>query len=418
MTRVFDEDLAAGFGTKAIHAGQRPEPLAGAIMTPVYLTSTYVQEGVGRHKGYEYSRGTNPTREAFERNVATLENGRHGFAFASGMGCLDSIMKLFRAGDHFVCAENVYGGTFRLFDKILQHMGLSFSYVDTRNPERVEDAMTGSTRAVIVETPSNPLMRLTDVTAVAEIAHRRDALLVVDNTFASPYFQRPLELGADIVYHSTTKYLNGHSDMIGGVAVVRDDDLGERLKFIHNAAGAVAGPFDAWLALRGTKTLHLRMRQHDANGREIARWLVDRVGEENVYYIGLPTHPQYELACRQMSGFGGMISVELGTRERAAHVLERVRVFSLAESLGGVESLISLPAAMTHASVPPERRAAMGLSDGLVRLSCGVEDVGDLLADLEQAFVGLPERGQQGSPKGRTAAGTRTNRDTIGSAAP
>ena len=418
MTRVFDEDLAAGFGTKAIHAGQRPEPLAGAIMTPVYLTSTYVQEGVGRHKGYEYSRGTNPTREAFERNVATLENGRHGFAFASGMGCLDSIMKLFRSGDHIVCAENVYGGTFRLFDKILQHMGLSFSYVDTRDPQRVADSMTPATRAVIVETPSNPLMRLTDIAAVAEIAHRRGALLIVDNTFASPYFQRPLELGADIVYHSTTKYLNGHSDMIGGVAAVRDDGLGEQLKFIHNAAGAVAGPFDAWLALRGTKTLHLRMRQHDANGREIARWLVDQVGAENVYYIGLPSHPQYDLACRQMSGFGGMISVELGTRERADHVLERVRVFSLAESLGGVESLISLPAAMTHASVPPERRAAMGLSDGLIRLSCGVEDVGDLLADLEQAFEGLPGRGSQASAGGRASTGARTSRDTIGSAAP
>jgi cystathionine gamma-lyase len=417
MTRVFDEDLAAGFGTKAIHAGQRPEPLAGAIMTPVYLTSTYVQEGVGRHKGYEYSRGTNPTREAFERNVATLENGRHGFAFASGMGCLDSIMKLFRAGDHIVCAENVYGGTFRLFDKILQHFGLSFSFVDTRDPQRVADAMTPATRAVLVETPSNPLMRLTDIAAVAEIAHRRGALLIVDNTFASPYFQRPLELGADIVYHSTTKYLNGHSDMVGGVAVVRDDGLGERLKFIHNAAGAVAGPFDAWLALRGTKTLHLRMRQHDANGREIARWLVEQVGPEQVYYIGLPTHPQYELACRQMSGFGGMISVELGSRERADHVLERVRVFALAESLGGVESLISLPAAMTHASVPPERRAAMGMSEGLIRLSCGVEDVGDLLTDLEHAFEGLPERGARKS-EGRGTTGAKSSRDTIGSAAP
>ena len=416
MTRVFDEDLAAGFGTKAIHAGQRPEPLAGAIMTPVYLTATYVQEGVGRNKGYEYSRGTNPTREAFERNVASLENGRHGFAFASGMACLDSIMKLFRAGDHVICAENVYGGTFRLFDKILQHMGLSFSFVDTRDPQRVADAMTSSTRAVLLETPSNPLMRLTDIAAVAEIAHRRGALLIVDNTFASPYFQRPLELGADIVYHSTTKYLNGHSDMIGGVAVVRDDSLGEQLKFIHNAAGAVAGPFDAWLALRGTKTLHLRMRQHDANGREIARWLVEQVGTENVYYIGLPTHPQYELACRQMSGFGGMISVELGTRERADHVLERVRVFSLAESLGGVESLISLPAAMTHASVPPERRADMGMSEGFIRLSCGVEDVGDLLADLEQAFDGLP--GKRATGGGRQAASAKASRDTIGSAAP
>ncbi len=407
MTRVFDDDLGAGFGTRAIHAGQRPDPLAGAIMTPVYLTSTYVQEGLGQNKGYEYARGKNPTREAFERNVAALENGRHGFAFASGMGCIDSIMKLFRAGDHIVCAENVYGGTFRLFDRILQHLGLSFTYVDTRDPQRVADAMTPATRAVIVETPSNPLMRLTDIAAVADVAHRRDAILIVDNTFASPCFQRPLEMGADIVFHSTTKYLNGHSDMIGGCAIVRDDGLAERLQFIHNAAGAVAGPFDAWLALRGTKTLHLRMRQHDANGREIAKWLVEQVGHENVYYIGLPTHPQHELAKRQMTGFGGMISVELGSRDRAAYVLGRVRIFALAESLGGVESLISQPAGMTHASVPAERRAAMGLTDGLVRLSCGVEDVADLLDDLEQAFHGMPE--------GRTASGEllARARDTI-----
>ena len=410
MTRVFDEDLAAGFGTRAIHAGQRPEPLAGAIMTPVYLTSTYVQEGLGHNKGYEYARGKNPTREAFERNVAALENGRHGFAFASGMACIDSIMKLFRAGDHFVCAENVYGGTFRLFDRILQNLGLSFTFIDTRDPQRVADAMTPATRAVLVETPSNPLMRLTDIAAVSDVVHRRNALLIVDNTFASPYFQRPLELGADIVFHSTTKYLNGHSDMIGGCAVVRDDGIAERLQFIHNAAGAVAGPFDAWLALRGTKTLHLRMRQHDANGREVAAWLAERVGHENVFYIGLPTHPQYELAKRQMSGFGGMISVELGSRERAAHVLGKVRVFALAESLGGVESLISQPAEMTHASVPPDRRAALGITEGLIRLSCGVEDVGDLLADLEQAFEGIPE-----SVK-RSAASSRA-RDTIGSGA-
>jgi cystathionine gamma-lyase len=412
MTRVFDEDLAAGFGTRAIHAGQRPDPYAGAIMTPVYLTSTYVQDALGQNKGYEYARGKNPTREAFERNVAALENGRHGFAFASGMGCLDSIMKLFRAGDHFVCAENVYGGTFRLFDKLLQHLGLSFAYVDTRDPQRVADAMTPNTRGVLIETPSNPLMWISDIAAIADIAHRHDATLIVDNTFASPYFQRPLDLGADIVYHSTTKYLNGHSDMIGGCAVVRDDRIAERLQFIHNAAGAVAGPFDAWLALRGTKTLHLRMRQHDANGREIAKWLVERVGSENVLYIGLPTHPQHELARRQMTGFGGMISVELDTRERAAHVLGRVRVFSLAESLGGVESLISNPAAMTHASVPPDRRAAMGLSDGLIRLSCGVEDVGDLLADLEQAFEGLPAGSGSRNTGGARFAGRGTPQPT------
>src|SRR5687768_12602329 len=392
MTRVFDEDLNAGFGTKAVHAGQRPEPLAGAIMTPVYLTSTYVQEELGKNKGYEYARGKNPTREALERNVAALEGGRHGFAFSSGMGCVDSLMKLFRSGDHIVCGENVYGGTFRLFDKILKNFGMEFTFVDTRDPKNIDAAMTKKTRAVLVETPSNPLMRVTDLKAAAEVAHQGGALLIVDNTFASPVFQRPFEHGADIVYHSTTKYLNGHSDMIGGIALLRDDGLAERLQFILNAAGAVPGPFDAWLALRGTKTLHLRMKQHDANGRGIARWLVDKLGAESVMYVGLPSHPQHELAKRQMSGFGGMISIELGTKERAAHVLKRVRVFSLAESLGGVESLISHPATMTHASVSPDMRIKLGITDGLVRLSCGVEEAEDLVADLEKAFEGLPKR--------------------------
>jgi cystathionine gamma-lyase len=386
MTRILQDDSQAGFGTRAIHAGQRPDPLAGAIMTPVYLTSTYVQDGLGLNKGYEYARGKNPTREAFERNIAALEGGTHGFAFSSGTGCLDSIMKLFRAGDHIVCGENVYGGTFRLFDKILRNFGMTFSYVDTRDPQRIADAMTPATRAVLVETPSNPLMRITDLRAAAEAAHRGKALLIVDNTFASPYFQRPFESGADIVYHSTTKYLNGHSDMIGGVAVVRDDDLATKLQFILNAGGAVPGPFDTWLALRGTKTLHLRMRQHDINGRAIATWLAERMGSENVFYAGLPSHPQHELAARQMSGFGGMISVELGTIERARAVLPRFRVFSLAESLGGVESLVSHPASMTHASVPPEDRARLGITDGLIRFSCGVEDVEDLLADIEGAL--------------------------------
>ena len=386
MTRIFDSDLDSAFATRAIHAGQRPEPLAGAIMTPVYLTSTYVQAGLGENKGYEYARGKNPTREALERNVAALEGARHGFAFSSGMGCLDSIMKLFSAGDHIVCGESVYGGTFRLFDKILSRMGMSFSFVDTRDPNRISEAVTGSTRAILVETPTNPLMRLTDLAAAATIARDAGALLIVDNTFASPYFQRPLELGASIVYHSTTKYLNGHSDMIGGIAVTNDDSLAERLQFIVNAAGAIPGPFDCWLALRGTKTLHLRMERHDSNGRAIAQWLSDRVGAEKVLYPGLPSHPQHELAKRQMSGFGGMISVELGTKDRADAVLRKVRVFSLAESLGGVESLISNPASMTHASVPAERRAELGLSDGLIRLSCGVEDVGDLIADLDQAL--------------------------------
>jgi cystathionine beta-lyase/cystathionine gamma-synthase len=386
MTRIFEEDLKAQFGTRAIHAGQRPDLLSGAIMTPIYTTSTYVQEGLGKNKGYEYARGKNPTREALERNVASLEGGTHGFAYSSGMGATDSIMKLFKSGDHIVAGESSYGGTFRLFDKILKNFGLCFSYVDSRDPQRVEDACNKNTVAIMMETPTNPLMRITDLAAVGQIAKRKKALFIVDNTFASPYFQRPFDYGADIVYHSTTKYLNGHSDMVGGIAVVRDDALAERMQFIQNTGGAVPGPFDAWLVLRGTKTLHLRMPRHDENGRKIASWLAEKIGHENVIYPGLPSHPQHELAKRQMKGFGGMISVLTGSKEKAAKILGRVRVFSLAESLGGVESLISHPASMTHASVPPERRAQLGLTDDLLRLSCGVEDVGDLIADLEQAF--------------------------------
>jgi cystathionine beta-lyase/cystathionine gamma-synthase len=389
MTRILDDELTGGLATRAIHAGQRPDAQSGAIMTPIIQTSTYVQDGLGANKGYEYARGKNPTREALERNVANLEGGRHGFAFASGMGCLDSIMKLFRAGDHIVVGENVYGGTFRLFDRLLAHLGLSFSYVDTRDPARVEAALTPATRALLIETPTNPLMWLTDLAAMAEIARRQQALLVVDNTFATPVFQRPLEFGAHIVWHSTTKYLNGHSDMIGGVAVVLEDELAARMQFIQNAAGAVPGPFDCWLALRGTKTLPLRMERHDANGRRLAEWLAARLGAERVIYPGLPSHPQHDLAVRQMSGMGGMISLDLGSRAAATQVLERVRVFSLAESLGGVESLISQPWGMTHGSVPAERKLAMGVTEGLIRLSVGIEDVDDLLADLEHALVGL-----------------------------
>lgn len=389
MTRVHDHDLAPSFATRAIHAGQHPDLASGAIMTPVYFTSTYVQEGLGVNKGYEYARGKNPTREALERNVAALEGGRHGFAFSSGMGCLDSIMKLFRAGDHVICGENAYGGTFRLFDRILSQMGLKFTFVDTRDPQAVADSAIPGTVAIICETPTNPLMRLTDLGAMSEIAKRAGALLIVDNTFASPFYQRPFEYGADIVFHSTTKYLNGHSDMIGGMCVVNDDDLAARIQFIQNAAGAVPGPMDAWLALRGTKTLHLRMPRHHENGLAVARWLTERWGAERVICPGLPTHPQHDLACRQMKGFAGMIAVEMGTKEKAAAVLGRVRIFSLAESLGGVESLVSNPAMMTHASVPPDRRAALGITEGLIRFSVGVEDAGDLIADLEQAFAGL-----------------------------
>ncbi|HWG53899.1 MAG TPA: PLP-dependent aspartate aminotransferase family protein [Gemmatimonadaceae bacterium] len=389
MTRIYDDDLDTAFGTRAIHAGQRPEPLAGAIMTPVYLTSTYVQEGLGRNKGYEYARSRNPTREALERNVAALEGAEYGFAFASGTACVDSIMKLFTLGDHIICGENVYGGTFRLFDTLLRHHGLEFTYVDTVDVARIASACTPRTVAVLVETPTNPLMRVTDLAAAAAAAHEAGALLIVDNTFATPFFQRPFQHGADIVFHSTTKYLNGHSDMIGGMALVRDEELARRLGYIQNAAGAVPGPFDCWLALRGTKTLHLRMPRHDENGRAIAAWLAARLGAEHVVYPGLPSHPQHELACRQMSGFGGMITVDMGSKARAAQVLERVRIFSLAESLGGVESLISHPASMTHASVPPDRRAALGITDGMIRLSCGVEDIKDLTNDLSQALAGL-----------------------------
>jgi cystathionine gamma-lyase len=386
MTRIFEEDLNNGFGTRAIHAGQRPDILSGAIMTPIYTTSTYVQEGLGDNKGYEYARGKNPTREALERNVAALEGATHGFAFSSGMGCLDSMMKMFKAGDHIVCGENVYGGTFRLFDRILQHFGLEFTFVDTRDPQRVADACKPNTKVILIETPTNPLIRLTDLSAVGEIAKRVNAIFIVDNTFATPFFQRPLEHGADIVYHSTTKYLNGHSDMIGGICVTRNDEIAERMQFIQNAAGAVPGPFDSWLALRGTKTLHLRMPRHDSNGRAIAKWLAENIGEDKVIYPGLESHPQHALAAKQMKGFGGMISVEMGTKDRANCVLKRFKVFSLAESLGGVESLVSHPASMTHASVPAERRAQLGITEGLIRLSCGVEEVDDLLTDVEHAF--------------------------------
>ncbi|MEO7966064.1 MAG: PLP-dependent aspartate aminotransferase family protein, partial [Gemmatimonadaceae bacterium] len=383
MSRIFDEDLGYAFGTLAVHAGQRPDPTSGAIMTPIVQTSTYAQEALGKNKGYEYARGKNPTREALERNLASLEGGTHGFAFASGMGTLDSIMKLFKSGDRIVCAENMYGGTPRLFDRILVNFGLSFTYVDTRDPQQVADAMTPDVRAIIAETPTNPLMRLTDLAAVGEIAKRHSALFIVDNTFATPVFQRPLDFGADIVFHSTTKYLNGHSDMVGGAAIVRDDELAARLQFILNAAGAVPGPFDAWLVLRGTKTLHLRMAAHDANGRQVAQWLAERNGHEHVFYPGLPSHPQYELACRQMKGFGGMVSIDLGSRERAECVVNHLRIFTLAESLGGVESLVCHPASMTHASVPVERRARIGITDGLLRFSVGIEDVGDLMGDIE-----------------------------------
>jgi cystathionine gamma-lyase len=386
MTASFPEDLGFRFSTRAIHAGQRPDPTSGAIMPPIYQTSTYAQESLGVNKGYEYARGKNPTREALERNVAALEGAAHGFAFSSGMGCVDSIMKLFKSGDHIVVGSNVYGGTFRLFDKILSNFGMQFSWVDTREPQRIADAMKPNTRAIMLETPTNPLMHLTDLAAAVAIARKAGALTIVDNTFATPYFQRPLAVGADIVWHSSTKYLNGHSDVIGGIAALNDPDLAKRLQFNLNSAGAVPGPMDAWLVLRGTKTLALRMRQHDANGRAVAAWLANKVGEKKVFYPGLTSHPQHDLAKRQMTGFGGMVSVETGSKDAANRIVSRVKVFTLAESLGGVESLVCQPAGMTHASVEPARRLEIGITDGLLRFSCGVEDVEDLIEDLEQAM--------------------------------
>ncbi len=377
------------FATRAIHAGQRPDPTTGAIMTPIYQTSTYAQEGIGVHKGYEYARVSNPTRTALEQNVAALEGARHGAAFASGLAAIEAIVKLLSAGDHVICGANVYGGTDRLFRQVLARLGLEFSFVDTRESERIAAAARETTRLILIETPTNPLMHVTDIAAAAEIAGASGAWLVVDNTFATPYFQRPLEFGADVVVHSSTKYLNGHSDVVGGVLVTSDDEIIEGLRFMQKAAGAVPGPMDCWLVLRGTKTLHVRMEAHDRNGRRIAEWLEEEPRVEKVFYAGLASHPQHALAARQMSGFGGMISVELGSRARADRFCRATRLFTLAESLGGVESLVSHPAAMTHAAVPAEQRESMGITEGLVRLSAGIEAVEDLIEDLDRA---LPAR--------------------------
>ena len=386
MTRIADHDLTRRFATRTVHAGQVADPLAGAVMTPIYQTSTYVQDGLGKNKGYEYARTKNPTREALERNVAALEGGRHGFAFGSGLAALDTVLKLLSEGDHVVCGENVYGGTHRQMTHIWARLGLKFTFVDPSDPQKIADAVTPHTKMIYAETPTNPMMKLCDLTAAGEIARKAKALFVVDNTFATPCFQRPLEVGADIVLHSTTKYLNGHSDMVGGLLVAQRDDVADRLGFIQNSSGAVPGPFDCWLALRGTKTLALRMRQHDTSGRALAGWLEHHPRVERVYYPGLPSHPQHDLACRQMAGFGGMISIELGDVARARNMAAKTRVFALAESLGGVESLIGHPASMTHASVPREMREAMGLTDSLIRLSVGIEDVEDLKEDLDQAL--------------------------------
>src|SRR6185312_6605160 len=377
----------ARFSTICIHAGQSPDAGTGAIITPIFQTSTYVQDELGRHKGYEYARTQNPTRSALEGNIAAIEGGKAAFAFASGMAAIDAITTLLKSGDHVVVTDNTYGGTFRLFDKVLRKYGLEFSYVDTSQLDLVAAAFRPNTRMLFVETPTNPVLRLTDLQAIADLAHGRDIRLVVDNTFASPAVQRPLLLGADIVTHSTTKYLNGHSDSIGGIVVAtRDDDI-EWLQFIQNAAGAILSPFDSWLVLRGTKTLHVRMAQHNVNGQAIAEYLAGHKKVKQVIYPGLASHPQHALAKRQMRGFGGMVSFDVGSFEAARGVCNRVKLMALAESLGGVETLISHPATMTHASVPAERRREIGLTDSLVRNSAGIEDPADLIADLEQALA-------------------------------
>jgi len=379
-----------GFRTDAIHAGQEPDPTTGAVTIPIYQTSTYVQESIGKHKGFEYARTQNPTRMALEKNVAVLERGIAGYAFASGMAATTAITQLLlKQGDHAICSDNVYGGTFRLFDKIVRHYGIEFTYVNTSNLPDLTAAMRPNTRMVFVETPTNPIMSITDIRGVSAIAHQGGCRLVVDNTFMTPYFQLPLELGADIVVHSTTKYLNGHSDSVGGVVVLKRQDDAERLQFIQNAAGAILSPFDSWLVMRGIKTLPIRMEAHNTNGIAVANFVANKKEVRRIYYPGLPNHPGHELAKKQMSGFGGMIAFDLGSLDRAKRFLERVRLCSLGESLGGVETLISHPATMTHASVPAEERQRLGITDGLVRLSVGIEDVEDLVADLEKAFGSL-----------------------------
>jgi cystathionine gamma-lyase/cystathionine beta-lyase/cystathionine gamma-lyase/homocysteine desulfhydrase len=377
---------SARFETICLHAGQEPDPATGAIVIPIYQTSTYVQDELGRHKGFEYARTQNPTRLALERNLAAIESGAAGFAFASGMAAISAVASMLTSGDHVVVSDNVYGGTFRLFEQVLTRYQLTFSYVDTGNLPAVDAAFTSATKMLFVETPSNPVMRLTDLQGAAASAHRHGVRLVVDNTFATPCLQRPLEMGADLVVHSTTKYLNGHSDSVGGVVIATKDEDAEWLKFVQNSAGAILSPFDSWLVLRGTKTLPLRMAQHNVNGLALARFLDGHPKVERVYYPGLPSHPQHDLARQQMRGFGGMLAFDVGSLEAARRVLNSVRLMSLAESLGGVETLISHPATMTHASVPPERRAAQGITDGLVRISAGVENIEDLKEDLSQAL--------------------------------
>jgi cystathionine gamma-lyase len=380
-------DTHARFSTVCIHAGQEPDPATGAIITPIYQTSTYVQQALGQHKGYEYARTSNPTRTALEGNVAALEGGKAGFGFASGMAAIGAIATMLQAGDHVIVTDNTYGGTYRLFERVLRRYGLTFSYIDTADLAAVDAAITPATKIIFVETPTNPIMRLTDLEGIAALAKKRGLRVAVDNTFASPYVQRPIDAGCDLVLHSTTKYLNGHSDSVGGIVIAtRDDDI-EWLRFVQNAEGAILGPFDAWLVLRGTKTLAVRMERHNINGLGLAEFLASHPKVKKVYYPGLTNHPQHELAKKQMRGFGGMMSFETGSLDNAKKVLAGVRLLALAESLGGVESLISHPATMTHASVPVDWRNALGITDGLVRISAGIEDLDDLKEDLTQALA-------------------------------
>lgn len=384
------EKTVLGFDTLAIHGGQYPDPTTGAVITPIYATSTYAQEGPGVHKGLDYGRSHNPTRFAFERAIAALEDGTQGFAFSSGLAGIAAVLETLDAGSHIISTDDLYGGSFRLFDRVRKKSaGLEVSYIDLSNPDNLDAAIKNNTKLVWIETPTNPLLKLVDIAAISKKAKERGLLVVVDNTFASPALQKPLNLGADIVVHSATKYINGHSDVIGGVVVSRDKELGEKIGFLQNAVGSIAGPFDSFLMHRGLKTLGIRVKQHSANAQKIAEWLEKNEEIEKVIYPGLPSHPQHELAKRQGTGlgFGGMISFVIkGGLDRASEFLKSTRYFTLAESLGGIESLIEHPALMTHATIPTEKREALGISDGLIRLSVGIEDVEDLIADLDQAL--------------------------------
>ena len=375
-----------GFATIAIHTGSEPDEATGSVTVPIYQTSTYAQESLGKNKGYEYARTQNPARSAVERNIAALEGARFGFAFASGMAAIDATLRLVRAGDHVIVSDNTYGGTARLFNRILANYNIEFDYVDTADPLNVEAAIKPNTKMVFLETPTNPVMILTDLKEISEIAHRAGARVVCDNTFMSPYLQRPLEFGVDIVVHSTTKYLNGHSDGVGGIVVLNDEEDANWIGFVQNSAGAILSPFDSWLVVRGTKTLALRMEQHDKSGRAVAAFLEEHPKVRKVYYPGSASHPQHALARRQQRGFGGMVAFDVGSLAAAKAVLEAVKLCTLAESLGGVETLISHPATMTHASVDAAKRERLGITDGLVRISVGIEDTDDIIADLDQAL--------------------------------